>query len=392
MGVDGFKTDGGEVVYREDLVFHDGKTGAEIKNGYAQSYVAAYRDALPEDKALFSRAGYAGQHTTPILWAGDQESTFEELRSQLRAGLSSALSGIIFWGFDLAGFAGPLPSAELYLRATQLACFSPVMQWHSEPEGGQFRDLQAQEMGNNERSPWNIAASVTPDGTGAGGIDADALLDRIRFWHRLRMNLLPYLYNEALNCAQHAVPLLRPLLYDVQNEEPVDEHILNVDDQFMLGRSLLVAPVLYPGLDSRKVWLPPGDWYGLFDRRLYHGGQHIEAAAIDTIPVFVKGGCGLALNLPVDTDAEGGLGSSVGNTVTGYQNLKFMLYGASGHTRFEDGTGNNFTLQWERGSVALGGTAVSDYSVCFIGGAKNVTIQPWTLPHKVDTVKRLALS
>jgi alpha-D-xyloside xylohydrolase len=366
MGVDGFKTDGGEFVYRDDLVFHDGKTSADMKNGYAQSYVAAYQDALPPDTVLFSRAGFAGQHTTPILWAGDQESSFDELRSQLRAGLSAALSGVIFWGFDIAGFAGPLPSAELYLRATQLACFSPVMQWHSEPEGGQFRDLQAQEMGNNERSPWNIAASVTADGDNAA-----ALLDRIRFWHRLRMNLLPYLYNEALNCVQHAVPLLRPLVYDVQEGEPVDEHILNADDQFMLGQSLLVAPVLHAGLNSRRVWLPPGEWYGLFDRRRYRGGQHIEADARDAIPVFVKGGCGLALNLPADAGADGGLGASVGNAVTGYQNLSFMLCGDSGYTRFEDGTGNDFTLQWERGSVTLSGTAVSAYTTCFINETNN---------------------
>jgi alpha-glucosidase (family GH31 glycosyl hydrolase) len=107
----------------------------------------------------------------------------------------------------------------------------------------------------------------------------------------------------------------------------------------------------------------------LFDRRRYRGGQHIEAAALDAIPVFVKGGCGLALNLPVDTDAEGGLGSSVGNAVTGYQNLSFLLCGDSGHTRFEDETGNDFALQWKRGSVTQSGTAVSAYTVCFIGGA-----------------------
>ncbi len=74
IGVDGFKTDGGEFIYREDLRFHNGNSGAGMKNRYAQSYTAAYTDFLPEDAALFSRAGYAGQHTTPMLWAGDQQS------------------------------------------------------------------------------------------------------------------------------------------------------------------------------------------------------------------------------------------------------------------------------------------------------------------------------
>jgi alpha-D-xyloside xylohydrolase len=311
---------------------------------------------------LFSRAGYAGQHTTPILWAGDQESSFEELRSQLRAGLSAALSGIIFWGFDIAGFAGPLPSAELYLRATELACFSPIMQWHSEPEGGQFRDIQAQETGNNERSPWNIAAAAAASREVGGG---EALLDRIRFWHRLRMNLLPYLYNEALHCVRHSLPLLRPLIYDgLKTETPVDEGALNADDQFMLGRSLLAAPALYPGLCTRRLWLPPGEWYGLLDRRLYRGGQYIEAACGDTIPVFVKNGSALPLNL-----GDGGdLGSSVGNGVTDYQNLRFCLYGDSGRTHFEDDLGNNFTLQWDKSDVNRIGTAVSAYTTCFTGG------------------------
>jgi alpha-D-xyloside xylohydrolase len=368
IGVDGFKTDGGEFIYREDLVFHDGSTGAEMKNGYAQSYIAAYRDALSPDKVLFSRAGYAGQHTTPILWAGDQESSFEELRSQLRAGLSAALSGIIFWGFDIAGFAGPLPSPELYIRATELACFSPIMQWHSEPEGGQFRDIQAQEAGNNERSPWNIATVAAEAASReAGGGDPDsgeALLHRIRFWHRLRMNLLPYLYNEAVHCVHHSLPLLRPLIYDgLQTGTPVDEGGLNADDQFMLGRNLLVAPALYPGLNTRRLWLPPGEWYGLLDFRRYRGGCYIEAACGNAIPVFVKDGSALALNL----GDEGDLGSSVGNEVMGYQNLRFLLYGDSGRSHFEDDLGNNFTLQWDKSSVTRTGIAVSAYTTVFTG-------------------------
>lgn len=128
MGVDGFKTDGGEFVYREDLRFHDSSTGKESVNRYARDYEQSYRRFLGESRILFSRAGYAGQHTVPLHWAGDQQSQNAELKSALRAGLSAAASGILFWGFDLAGFAGPLPSLDLYRRATQLACFCPVMQ------------------------------------------------------------------------------------------------------------------------------------------------------------------------------------------------------------------------------------------------------------------------
>ena len=273
LGVDGFKTDGGEFIYREDISFADGSGGADMINAYAQSYVRAYTDFVGEERTLFSRAGYVGQHTTPILWAGDQQSTFEELRAQLRAGLSAALSGVIFWGFDIGGFAGPLPDAELYLRATELACFSPIMQWHSEPDGGQFAGEET--LANNERSPWNIAATLPV-------AEQEAYLDRIRAYHKLRMKLLPYLFAEACYCVEHSCLFMRPLVYGWSSEEEA----LAMDDEFMLGRDLLVAPVLYAGLDTRRLWLPPGSWRGFFDRKAYSGGQWLETAAA-TIPVFV---------------------------------------------------------------------------------------------------------
>ena len=105
-----------------------------------------------------SRRCSAGRATpvstpTPIHWAGDQQSQSSELASALRAGLSAALTGIPFWGFDIGGFAGPLPTLDLYRRATQLACFVPVMQWHSEPDGGQFRELMPRRRGEQRAEP-----------------------------------------------------------------------------------------------------------------------------------------------------------------------------------------------------------------------------------------------
>lgn len=105
MGVDGFKTDGGEFVCTDEVSFYDGSTGKESRNCYPQQYTKAYTKFLGDNHVLFSRAGYMGQHTTPCHWGGDQQSTNDELRHVLSAGLSAALSGILFWGFDLAGFA-----------------------------------------------------------------------------------------------------------------------------------------------------------------------------------------------------------------------------------------------------------------------------------------------
>lgn len=136
MGVDGFKTDGGEFVLTDEAAVEDGRTGKELRNAFAEDYIRAYEEFVGPERVLFSRAGYTGQQRFPIQWAGDQQSEWSELRGVLSAGLSAGLSGIIYWSFDIGGFAGPLPTAELYERATQLALFMPVMQWHSEPVGG----------------------------------------------------------------------------------------------------------------------------------------------------------------------------------------------------------------------------------------------------------------
>ncbi|MGB4658702.1 MAG: TIM-barrel domain-containing protein, partial [Mobilitalea sp.] len=143
LHVDGFKTDGGEFVYDNRTLFFDGKNGSEMRNLYPNSYVGSYykflKQSLGEGNGItFSRAGYKGAGSFPIHWAGDQKSEFSELRAQLKAGLSAGLSGVFFWGFDIAGFAGDLPSTDLYLRSSAIAAFSPVMQFHSEPRTGQF--------------------------------------------------------------------------------------------------------------------------------------------------------------------------------------------------------------------------------------------------------------
>lgn len=345
MGVDGFKTDGGEFIYRRDLAFHDGGSGLEKQNRYAQDYTAAYTRALGSQQVLFSRAGSTGQHTTPILWAGDQQSTFAELRAQLSAGLSAALSGIPFWGFDIGGFAGPLPSAELYLRATQMACFCPVMQWHSEPAGGQFKELLPGAEGNNERSPWNIA-SVSGD---------FALLDALRFYHKLRMNLLPYLYTEAMQSVENSTPMLRPLVYDW----PQDAAALAAEDQYMLGGSLLVAPVLEEACLSRKIYFPPGEWFSLFDGGNTCGPCQGETDCRQTIPVYLKGGTGLALNLGENAQ----LGSDVGNRTDHYVFLQFWLAGECGEYTFSDDRGNQLALRWKGEQLQATGPMDIPYSV-----------------------------
>ena len=337
MGVDGFKTDGGEFIYSEGVNFADGSTGRQGVNRYAQSYTAAYTQFIGSGRVLFSRAGYSGQHTVPCHWAGDQQSVNSELRSALCAGLSAAMTGIPFWGFDIAGFAGPLPTVDLYRRATMLACFCPIMQWHSEPDGGQFRELMpGGGEANNERSPWNMEAAWRSRG----------FAEEMSFWHRLRMNLLPYLYSEALRCVQESRPMMRPLAY----EYPQDAEGLLWEDEFLLGESLLVAPLLEEGQSVRSVYLPQGSWYALFSQRAFDGGQVVQTEEQDRFPVFLRAGYALPLHLPAGRP----MGTDVGTGMDAGVGLRLIVAGGAGAYwyRTEPG-GAPVKIEWDKNGVSL---------------------------------------
>jgi alpha-D-xyloside xylohydrolase len=328
MGVDGFKTDGGEFIYNDKVHFHDNSSGAEMKNAYVSSYVKAYSEFIGSKRVLFSRAGYTGQQNYPCQWAGDQMSTWEEFRHVLTAGLSAGLSGIPYWGFDIGGFAGPLPSVELYERATQFAVFAPIMQWHSEPEGGQFAEIKAMAKGNNDRSPWNMAAVY----------DDPPLIDRIRFHANLRYNLLPYIYNLAIISSETGNPMMKHLII----EYPEDQNVFDIDDSFMLG-DLLVFPIIEALKTQKEIYLPKGIFIDLWNGKRYEGGRNytIELSG-ERIPVFVRSGGCLALNLGKDKK----LGSWMDNKLDSYNELCFCPLGESGKYRFRDDLGNDITLEW----------------------------------------------
>lgn len=342
MGVDGFKTDGGEFVCTDAVSFYDGSTGKESRNYYPQQYTKAYTQFLGNNHVLFSRAGYMGQHTTPCHWGGDQQSTNDELRHVLSAGLSAALSGILFWGFDLAGFAGPLPTLDLYRRATMLACFTPIMQWHSEPGGGQFKELMPGGEGNNERSPWNMAAVY----------NSPEFVTEMRFWHWLRMNLQPYLIATAFRCAAEKVPMMRPLVY----EWPQDKAARQVEDEFLLGDAILVAPLLEENQTAREVYLPEGEWYVFFTGKCYHGYQTISTTADMKFPVFIRGGYAV----PLHADGMDSLGNPVSQNLN--SKLILLVAGAAGKSTFTTNK-SVLTCEWKNEKVRVEGTGAETVQI-----------------------------
>lgn len=323
IGIDGFKTDGGECIYGRDALFFDGRTGEEMRNQYPIEYEKTYYDYMNEPgKAggiTFSRAGYTGAQGVPMHWAGDERSTFEAFRASIIAGLSSGLSGILFWGWDLGGFNGEIPTAELYTRATEMAAFCPVMQYHAETKGEFCRD----------RTPWNIAERTSNP----------AVIDIFRKYANLRMNLLPYIYHQAILSIDEGIPMMRAMII----EYPEDLECRSMTFQYFFGDALLAAPVTDEGKRDKSVYLPKGKWWALFEDRKYTGGGYLMVKAeLDEIPVFVKENSVIPLNLNHRLE----LCSDVGSAVDSYVNLTFLIYLENSiHYEFRDDLGNQINIQ-----------------------------------------------
>lgn len=269
IGIDGFKTDGGEHAWGRELVYLDGRRGDEKNNTFPVHYAQAYGDLLRragKAPVTFSRAGFTGSQAHGAFWAGDENSTWEAFRWSLFAGLNAAASGIVYWGWDLAGFSGDVPTAELYLRSTAAAAFVPIMQYHSE--------FNHHRTPSRDRTPWNIAARWGDD----------TVLPVFRRFADLRERLVPYLAAEASRAVAAREPLMRPLFFDAPADDAVWQHPL----QWMLGDAILVAPIVDEGSTTATAYLPPGEWVDAFTGAAVTGGRVVERPTpIDELPVWV---------------------------------------------------------------------------------------------------------
>ena len=311
VGIDGFKTDGGEMVWGRDASFYNGERGQEMRNAYPNAYIKGYNDYSADKTGTgmtFSRAGTAGVQTTGAFWAGDQSSSFSAFKDALSAGLSAGISGVPFWGWDLAGFTGSFPTSELYKRSTMMSAFAPIMQFHSE---------KSDPAPSEERSPWNVQER-TGDST---------IVPHFSYYVNTRMNLLPYIYSEAMQCSNDGTPLMRAMLIDF----PDDPNVYSLDEQYMFGRNILVAPVMNEGQTIKEVYLPEGEWIDLFHNALTAGGgSKSYYCDVDSIPVYVRNGSIVPMNFNADYE----LGGTIGNDIDNYTNLTFRVYpkGSSSYT------------------------------------------------------------
>jgi alpha-D-xyloside xylohydrolase len=277
-GVDVIKTDFGEGL-QPGMQFAKGN-GHALHNVYPLLYnQAAFeitKQVHGEDNAMvWGRSAYAGSQRYPVQWSGDNASTFGAMQASLRGGLCYGLSGFTFWSQDTGGFVGE-PSDELMIRWTQLSIFQSHLRYH-----GCFPF----------REPWQFSEQ------------AQVI---IREYLNLRYQLIPYLYSESIESAAAGLPLLRALVVDYQNDRSVHD----VDDQFMCGTNILVAPIMQVMGEQREEtkrthYLPEGLWYDLFSKEFLLGKQWVTRDyPLDRIPVWLKGGSVIPLGPLVQSTNE----------------------------------------------------------------------------------------
>ncbi|SER94884.1 Galactose mutarotase-like [Pedococcus cremeus] len=268
LGIDGFKTDGGEHAWGHDLQYADGSRGDEGNNLYPVHYARAFGDLLGKHgkaPVTFSRSGFTGSQAHGVFWAGDEDSTWEAFNNSVTAGLTAASCGIVYWGWDLAGFSGPVPDAELYLRAAGASVFMPVMQYHSE--------FNHHQLPLRDRTPWHVA-EVTGD---------ERVVPVFREFAHLRERLVDYLTEQAGETVRTDRPLMRALFFDHPGDAQVWEH----PRQWMLGADLLVNPVTQEGATTWSTYLPAGEWVDVWSGESHEGGQVVERdVPINEVPVY----------------------------------------------------------------------------------------------------------
>lgn len=264
QGVDSFKTDFGERI-PTDVVYFDGSDPVRMHNFYPQLYNKTVFQLLDLEKGkgeacVFARSATVGGQKYPVHWGGDCDSLFESMAESLRGGLSLGMSGFGFWSHDIGGFEG-LPDDALYKRWIAFGLLSS----HSRLHGS-----------SSYRVPWLI--------------DEESC-DVLRHFTKLKCRLMPYLYAKAVEAHRTGVPMMRSMLLEFPND-PACEYL---DRQYMLGDSILVAPVLSAS-GSVDFYLPKGHWTHLLTGEVREGGHWFsEHHDFLSLPLWVREGSVIAM-------------------------------------------------------------------------------------------------
>ncbi|NMO97217.1 alpha-xylosidase [Paenibacillus lemnae] len=257
MGVDSFKTDFGERI-PTDVVYFDGSDPHKMHNYYTQLYNKVVFDLLVEkfgknEAAVFARSATVGGQQFPVHWGGDCYADYESMAESLRGGLSLGLGGFGFWSHDIGGFENTAP-AHVFKRWLAFGLLSS----HSRLHGS-----------TSYRVPW--------------AYDEEAV-DVTRFFTKLKCSLMPYLFDTAVEASEKGIPSMRAMLLEYPNDPAVEL----LDRQYMLGSSLLVAPVLSE-IGEVTYYLPHGTWTHLLTGETVEGGiWKKETYDFLGLPIYVR--------------------------------------------------------------------------------------------------------
>lgn len=280
LGVDSFKTDFGERIPWEEVVYHNGMDPAAGHNYYSLLYNRTAYEAIvakrgADEAALFARAATAGSQRYPVHWGGDCECTWNGMAQSLRGGLSLGLSGFGFWSHDIGGFmaegqASKESDAAIYKRWVQFGLLSS----HSRLHGSR-----------TSRAPWHV--------------DEEACLVLKKFCE-LKNQLMPYLYEQAIAAHTQGLPLVRAMFIEFPN----DRVCQGLDTQYMLGEDLLVAPI-FNETGSCEFYVPAGTWTGLLDGKQRHGpGFFRETFDYFHLPLLLKENAVLPMGIAPKPDYD----------------------------------------------------------------------------------------
>lgn len=248
MGVSAIKADFGEGAPLHG-VYASGKSGRLEHNLYPLRYTSAVYEAS-KSSVIWARSSWAGGQRYPVHWGGDSETSDSGMAASIRGGLSIGCSGFTFWSHDNGGFVRKSPE-ELYLRWLACGMFTSHTRCHGQPP----------------KEPWAFG---------------EAFMDKFREIVNIRYALIPYIYAQAVKAASSGMPLLRALCLDY----PEDTLAWSIDDEYLFGDSMLVAPLLHSGQYVRNVYLPCGTWIDYQTHKAYEGGRCHEIKA-GTIPIIV---------------------------------------------------------------------------------------------------------
>ncbi len=273
LGVEGIWNDMNEPsvwgqAFPDIVMFNDNGHKASLKkihNVYAlemaKATYNAFRKYSPNERHfLLTRAGYAGIQRYSAVWTGDNIANNEHLQLACTMVQGMGLSGLSFTGSDVGGFSGE-PTNRLFTRWMQLGAFTPFFRGHSA-------------KGEKAKEPWAF-------GENTENLVRDAI--------SLRYKFLPFMYNEFHNSSVSGLPIVRAMVLNYQNDDECYSY--DAQYQFMIGDNLLVAPVLNDNDNTKKLYLPVGNWYDWWTGKQFKGGKWILVEApISTIPLFVKEG------------------------------------------------------------------------------------------------------